>query len=90
MLAASPLASLYAQITLDMKNTAASEVVKRIEKISDYRFFYNKGLDAMNRKITINVRNQSFEEVMKQMCRQLNVTYVIKNGNQVVLKNLPA
>ena len=43
-----PLTGIHAQITIHMKNKPASEVVKQIEKVSKYRFFYKKGLPGMH------------------------------------------
>ena len=39
-----PLLEIHAQITIHIKDKPASEVVKQIEKVSKYRFFYKKGL----------------------------------------------
>lgn len=38
---------IHAQITIHIKDKPASEVVKQIEKVSKYRFFYKKGLPGM-------------------------------------------
>ena len=35
-----------AQITLSVKQQPVREVIKEIERISDYRFFYNEKLDS--------------------------------------------
>lgn len=80
-----PLLEIHAQITIHMKNKPASEVVKQIEKVSKYRFFYKKGLSGMATPITVDANNESIETVMAQMAKQIAVSYAIKGETQVVL-----
>lgn len=40
--------SAMAQITLTLKNQTMREVIKEIEKVSDYRFFYNDDLPGLS------------------------------------------
>lgn len=80
-----PLLEIHAQITVNMKNKPASEVVKQIEKVSKYRFFYKKGLPGMTTPITVEVNNQSIETVMGQIIKQIPVAYTIKGETQIVL-----
>lgn len=80
-----PLTGIHAQITIHMKNKPASEVVKQIEKVSKYRFFYKKGLPGMNTPITVEADNQGIETVMGQVAKQISVSYTIKGETQVVL-----
>ena len=39
---------LSAQISLSMQNKSTREVIREIEKVSDYRFFYNDNLSGLN------------------------------------------
>lgn len=80
-----PLIGIHAQITIHMNNKPASEVVKQIEKVSKYRFFYKKGLSGMNIPITVDADDQSIETVMGQVTKQISVSYAIKGETQVVL-----
>lgn len=80
-----PLLEIHAQITIDMKNKPASEVVKQIEKVSKYRFFYKKGLPGMNTPITVEANDQSIDAVMGQVVKQIPVSYTVKGGTQVVI-----
>ena len=59
-----PLLEIHAQITIHIKDKPASEVVKQIEKVSKYRFFYKKGLPGMTTPITVEVNDQGIEAVM--------------------------
>lgn len=80
-----PLPEIHAQITIQMKNKPASEVVKQIEKVSKYRFFYKKGLPGMATPITVEANDKSIEIVMGQIVKQISVSYAIKGETQVVL-----
>lgn len=80
-----PLTGIHAQITIHMKNKPASEVVKQIEKVSKYRFFYKKGLSGMNTPITVEADDQGIETIMGQVVKQISVSYTIKGETQVVL-----
>ena len=80
-----PLLEIHAQITIHIKDKPASEVVKQIEKVSKYCFFYKKGLSGMTNLITIEANDQGIEAVMGQIIKQVPISYTIKGENQVVL-----
>jgi len=80
-----PLLEIHAQITIHIKDKPTSEVVKQIEKVSKYRFFYKKGLPGMTTPITVEVNDQGIEAVMGQIVGQIPVSYTIKGDTQVVL-----
>ena len=65
--------SLSAQITISLKNQSTRDVIREIERVSDYRFFFNVGKDSV------------IQSVLSEIGRQTSITYVIKENNQVVL-----
>ncbi|MDR1201727.1 MAG: TonB-dependent receptor [Tannerellaceae bacterium] len=77
--------SVFSQITLSVKNKAMSEVIKEIEKDSDYRFFYNDGLKGLNEPITLAVTNSTIRTVMDQIGEQASVSFIFRDNNQIVL-----
>lgn len=79
-----------AQITLSMHNRTAREVIREIEKNSNYRFFYNDDLAGLNTRINVDADNRPIEEVMDMIARQSSFAYVIKENNQVVLSTATA
>lgn len=79
------VAGVNAQITINIEGRTATEVVRQIEKRTDYRFFYNKSLSAMKNKVSIKADDQSIETVMNELCRQAGISYVIRDGKQIVL-----
>ncbi|WP_158579626.1 TonB-dependent receptor [Parabacteroides sp. AM58-2XD] len=68
-----------------MKNKPVREVIKEIEKVSDYRFFYNDDLSDLNKVISIEIKNGDIKDIMKQITQQAAVSYVLKANRQVVL-----
>lgn len=84
LLVSSSIAAI-SQISLTMKNRAVREVIKEIEKVSDYRFFYNDELSDLNKIISIDVKNGDIKDIMELIARQAAVSYVLKANHQVVL-----
>lgn len=84
LLGTSGVASI-AQITLSLKNKPVREVIKEIEKKSDYRFFYNDDLNGLNQNVSIQVNNQTIHSVLDQLVRQASVSYVVRPNKQIVL-----
>lgn len=54
----------FAQITLSVKQQPVREVIKEIERISDYRFFYNENSIPMEKRVTVNVKDSDIENVL--------------------------
>ena len=53
------------QITLTMKDKPLKKVIKQIEKVSEYRFFYNEELANLNKPVSLEAQNSSIEKVLK-------------------------
>ena len=79
--------SAMAQITLTLKNQTMREVIKEIEKVSDYRFFYNDDLPGLSTRISVDVKNASIQNILEQISRQTSITYVLKDNSQIVLSS---
>jgi len=73
------------QITLSVKNKPLREVIKEVEKVSDYRFFYNDDLAGLNTPVSVDVRNENIQTVLNQVSSQASVNYVVRDNNQIVL-----
>jgi TonB-linked SusC/RagA family outer membrane protein len=56
-----------AKETVNMSTSAVKEVLKEIEKQSDYTFFYNDLAFDMNRKVHVNVSNTDVSNVLKSI-----------------------
>lgn len=76
---------LSAQISLSMQNKSTREVIREIEKVSDYRFFYNDNLSGLNTKISVSAQGENIRNLLEQIKQQAQITYIIKENNQIVL-----
>lgn len=75
-------ASLYSQtrVTIALKNTSLSDVLKKIEQKTNYRFAYNNEVVPFKKAISINVKDADIEDVMAKVLDQLPLTFnIIKN-----------
>lgn len=82
----------FSQITINVRNKTLRQALNEVEKVSDYRFFYNESLAVLNRNTTIQVTNSNIDNVMQRLLAGTDVTYE-KNNNIVALvekANLPA
>lgn len=48
--------NLFAQITINVQNKPLHEALKEVERVSDYKFFYNQSLEGLNKSTTIRDR----------------------------------
>jgi len=77
----------FAQITISATNKSAREVIKEIEKKSDYRFFYNDDIAGLNKTVTLNANNQDITSIMNQLSKQADFTYIMRPNKQIVLSS---
>ncbi len=73
-------------ISLNIRKGTISEVFREIEKQSEYKFFYNDEQINLNLPINVNIKENSIENVLKQVFSGTNITYKIVN-NHIVLTN---
>ena len=52
----------YSQITVNVKDISLRASLKKIEQVSNYKFFYNESLPELNRKVSLNVKNATIEQ----------------------------
>ncbi|MDD2552356.1 MAG: SusC/RagA family TonB-linked outer membrane protein [Dysgonamonadaceae bacterium] len=74
----------FSQITVNIQNKPLRQTLKEIEKVSDYRFFYNESLPILNNSSSLNVENANIDDVMQQLLANKNVRYE-KNNNIIAL-----
>ncbi|HQI44031.1 MAG TPA: SusC/RagA family TonB-linked outer membrane protein, partial [Dysgonamonadaceae bacterium] len=74
----------FSQISLNVRNQPFRQALKEIEKVSNYRFFYNESLPILDKNSTIQVSNSNIDEVMQKLLANTDVTYE-KNNNIIVL-----
>ena len=77
--------AMSAQISLTLENKSTRDVIREIERVSEYRFFYNEDLQGLDQKISINTSDANIQTVLNEIQRQTSIHYVIKENNQIVL-----
>lgn len=75
--------------TLKINNKTVRDVFSEIENKSDYIFFYSSNTFDANRKITIDVKNESINNIMNEIVKNTNSTYLI-NGKKIFIKEKPS
>lgn len=90
-------ASTYSQQTklnLYFEKVTVKEAFKQIEKNSEFVFFYNEDYVDVNRKVNINVKDESVENVLNELLKGTQNTYKIYDRQIVILppetKGLPS
>ena len=64
------------EISLDVKNVTIREAISQIERSSDYVFLIADKADAeLNRKININAKKESINEVLKTLLKNTSLDY---------------
>jgi TonB-linked SusC/RagA family outer membrane protein len=79
-------AKVYSQelFTLHMKNVSVDKVLNKIQKESDYRFFYNYGYLKHLSKVNISVNNEPLSGILDKLL-DTSLGYRILSGNLVII-----
>lgn len=83
-------AAVYSQNTFTMSesNTTVREILKKIEKSSNYTVFYRNDQVNLNNKVSVIAENSTIESVMKQVLRDQPLTFEVVDNNMVVIKSI--
>jgi TonB-dependent SusC/RagA subfamily outer membrane receptor len=73
------------KISLDLKEVSLSEVLFKIESITDFRFFYKNDDVDLDRKVTIKVNKASIKMVLSKLFKNGNLDFYIVQ-HQIILK----
>ena len=79
--------SAFAQvlkISMTKTNVSIENVLRELEKQSDYTFFYNDNQVKLNKKVSINVSDAPIETVLNEVFKNSGYTYKIVD-NQIVV-----
>ncbi len=72
----------YAQqtrLTLKMSDTRVIDVLDEIEEQSEFYFLFNQKLLNVERRVDVNVKNKSIENIMDQLFAKTDVAYEVKD-----------
>ena len=77
--------SLFSQITVTVENTPLRAALKKIEQVSNYKFFYNEKLAGLDQPVSFNVSNATIEQTLQKALAGKELTYRMEKDNVVVL-----
>lgn len=82
--------STYAEqttLTLRMNNRTVKDVFSYIEKNSEFIFVYHGSNINLNRKVSVDVDNQSVEKILNNMFAGTDIEYIINDRQIIVRRN---
>lgn len=85
-------ASTYAQgykLSMNKQNSSIIEILKDIEKNSEFTFFFNDNKVNVNKKASINVKDATLDEALAQVLKNTDYGYQIID-RQVLIKTAPS
>jgi len=75
----------FAQITVNIQNKPLREALKEIERVSNYKFFYNESLPGLEKNSTLKLTNATIDTAMQQLLSDANIAYRISENNIIAL-----
>jgi len=76
---------LQTRITLDFENAELEEILKEITTRYNVHFSYNSKVIRGNKKISVNVSQETLESILTNICSEYDLEYAVVR-NQIVLK----
>src|SRR6187402_2154741 len=71
-------------VTLDIKQGRMVDVLKELEKLTSYRFYYDT-TDLDTAKVAVSVQQQPFTKVLDQLFTDKDLTYTIDKDRYVFI-----
>jgi iron complex outermembrane recepter protein len=75
---------LNQRVTLQISDMRIKNVLAEIEKNAHVKFSYSPQIIQSNRKINVEIKNNTLDEVLKKVLLPLNIHYKVA-GNQIIL-----
>ncbi|MFA7583685.1 MAG: secretin and TonB N-terminal domain-containing protein, partial [Proteiniphilum sp.] len=75
----------FAQITVNIQNKPLREALKEIERVSQYKFFYNESLPGLEKNSTLRLTNATIDAALQQLLANANIAYRISENNIIAL-----
>lgn len=77
------------KLSISKQNSSILEILRAIEEISEFTFFFNDNAVNANQKASVNVKNATLEEALQQVLRNTGYEYQIFD-RQVLIKSSTA
>ena len=85
-------ASVYSQTTklsLNVQNQSIKDILYLIENQTDFRFIYESGKINLDKKVSVKVKEQSVEAVLRQLFNSEGIDYEITENNLILINPSP-
>jgi len=82
-------ATVYSQATkfsFEMKNQRIQDVLREIEKNSDFRFFYQREQVDVEQSVNLNVNDKTVEEILPELFKGQEVVFDVRQDNLILIK----
>ena len=83
---ASEAYSQTTKMTLQLSDATVKEVLNRIEEKSEFFFLYNSKLVDVNRKVSVDAKDERIDEILNNLFQETGVVYTVVD-RQIVLTN---
>lgn len=77
--------SQNARLTLNMQGNTIKEVLQQIEAQSEYRFIYENEKVKLDTKVSIRVKDEPVENILKKLFENDGVNYLITENNLILI-----
>ncbi len=75
------------RVTVVSNDISLKNVINQIEKQTNYLFVYNMNDINLNKNVSINARNQSVLQVLKEIFNNTNINFVLEGKNILLVKD---
>lgn len=75
----------FAQISINVQNKSLRQVLSEIEKVSNFKFFYNESLPGLDQIASLNLSDSDIDSAMKQLLAGLDIEYQKSDNNIIAL-----
>lgn len=75
----------FSQVTLNVKDMPIRQILKTIEKSTEYKFFYNDDFSALNKQISVNVTNVTIDQALKVIFEGSGISWKRQSDTLIVL-----
>ncbi len=65
------------KLSLDLRNSQVAEVLREIETLSDFRFFYQREQVNVERVVNVNIKDMTVEQILNMLFPGDNIEYKI-------------
>lgn len=82
-------ATVYSQATkfsFEMKNQRIQDVLREIEKNSEFRFFYQREQVDVEKIVSLNAADKTVEEILPELFNSQKVVFDVRQDNLILIK----